>query len=75
MSTSPVADVEVGLDFYAALKEVASGKKITRPGWPEHACIFLHASAVHVRDTRGLHTLILTDADLQATDWQVVREH
>lgn len=72
---SPIADIAVGLDFYSALREVASGKKITRPGWPEHASIFLHASAVHVRTGNGLHTLIVSDADLQATDWRVVTEH
>ena len=63
------------MDFYAALRCVRDGKKITRPEWVNRDCIFLYAGFLHLRKADGsLHRLIVSDGDLDATDWQIVRE-
>lgn len=79
MSPTPMktstATSALSLEFYEALRQVAAGKKITRPDWPDGECVFLHAGRLHLRKADGsLHQLLIGDGDLEATDWQVVRE-
>ena len=74
MTPSPVVEIET-MDCYAALKLVAGGAKVRRQCWPEGQSIFMHALVLHLRKEGGsLHTLMVSDADLQGTDWVVVRE-
>lgn len=63
------------MDFGAALRLVAIGKKITRREWANDDCVFLHASFLHLRKTDGsLHQIAVSEGDIVATDWVVVRE-
>lgn len=72
---TPVRTDATDMDFYDALKQIVAGKKVTRQDWQNEDCVFLHAGAVHLRKTDGsLHTLIVSDGDIAATDWALVRE-
>lgn len=63
------------LDWYDAIRAVVAGKKITRVEWGSSDCVFLHAERLHLRKADGtLHQLIVSEGDLLATDWIVVRE-
>lgn len=72
---TPVRNEPTAMDFYEALKQIMAGKKLTRADWHNEDCIFMHAGAMHIRKTDGsLHTLIVSDGDIAATDWALVRE-
>lgn len=64
------------LDFYAALKETAEGRKITRLEW-DNDKIVVSFSSDHLRIALPGNNyipcdLILTLADVAATDWYVM---
>lgn len=73
---SDVEDVD-GLTFFVALQEVAIGKRITRADWKnDEIVVFLSEGLLRIRNADGsLHALLVSDGDLQATDWLVVREN
>lgn len=60
-----------------ACAAILIGRRVTRQAWNDpQTVVFLHAGAVHLRKADGtLHTLIVSEGDLSAADWQVVREH
>lgn len=60
-----------------ACAAVIIGRRVTREGWAEpETVVFLHAGTLHLRKADGsLHTLIVSEGDLTATDWLVVREN
>ena len=64
------------LDWAAACQAIAIGKKVTRLEWGNaDICVFLHAGVLHLRkaDT-SLHTLLVSEGDIVATDWMVIRQ-
>lgn len=65
------------LSWADACAAILIGRRVTRQAWNDpETVVFLHAGALHLRKADGtLHTLIVSDGDLSATDWQVVREH
>lgn len=71
---SPVIDVNV-MDVYDALKMVVAGEKVRRQSWPAEDAMFLQAGVLHVRREDGVHKLIVSDGDLQGTDWIIVRDN
>lgn len=76
MSASPLPQVKsIGpretLDFYAAVKEVVSGKKVARKEWEEVCFCFLKEDILCIyRDGRD-HQWIINLGDLGAKDWFV----
>jgi hypothetical protein len=71
-SPSPTPD----LTFAAIVAELLKGAKCSRREWNSTACIFVHATVLHLRKEDGsLHSLLVSEGDLAATDWFVVREH
>lgn len=58
------------------MQAVIDGKKVTRQAWnDETCCVFLAAGLLHLRKSDGtLHTLIVSDGDMQGQDWVTVRE-
>jgi len=74
MSPTPPA-LALEMDFPAAAQAIIDGKKVTRAGWQSEDCIFLFAGILHLRKTDGtLHKLIVSDGDMLAADWIIVRE-
>lgn len=65
------------LTWGQACAEVLIGKRVTREGWNDpQTCILLHANVLHLRRPDGsLHTLIVSEGDMAAADWTLVREH
>jgi hypothetical protein len=81
VSPAPIpTDIDT-LTFGDAFAALVAGKKVTRQTWPlepsgVRACLLLHNGAVHIRKPdASLHTLIVQDGDITATDWVIVREH
>lgn len=77
---SPVPMKKSDLDpltWGAACAAMLIGRRVTRQEWNDAATVvFLHAGALHLRRADGsLHTLIVSEGDLSATDWLVVREN
>ncbi len=65
------------LTWGAACDAVLIGKRVTREGWADpETCVLLHAGALHLRKADGsLHTLIVSEGDMNAADWTIVREN
>jgi len=70
------------LDFYDALRDVVRGCKITRREWASGDRVFLQSGILHIQIEedrpdqgikKGLHKLTLSEADILAEDWMVVR--
>ena len=79
MASSPVRSLSAAavgpVSFADAVPLWLGGKKLTRQAWGSPACVFLHAGVLHFRAADGtLHTLIVSDGDLDATDWVLARE-
>jgi hypothetical protein len=72
---SPLPQEEI--TFGRALDVVVSGKRVTRIGWKEPMShVLLVGGIVHLRKTDGtLHKLIVSDGDIIAKDWVIVREN
>ena len=64
------------MEWAGACAAILTGKRVTREAWAsDEVCIFLRAGIVHLRKADGsLHTLIVSEGDLSATDWVVVRQ-
>jgi hypothetical protein len=70
------------MDFYAALRELAAGKKITRKEWndPEFYCLMrngmlqLHKPPMPEKNRPAgeFFSWTVSDGDVAATDWRVV---
>lgn len=65
------------LTWSEACAAILIGRRVTRQAWQEpDTVVLLHAGALHLRKADGsLHTLIVSEGDLSATDWVVVREN
>lgn len=69
------------MGFGEAMGAVVDSRHVTRLGWPagpagEVAYLFLQGGVVHLRKADGsIHTLLVSDGDITATDWVTVREH
>lgn len=71
---SPVVQQE--MTFAEAVEPLLAGKKIRHAKMDEGACVFVHANFLHLRKADGsLHSLIVSEDDLTATDWTIVREN
>ena len=65
------------MDWPDAQRAIIDGKRITRKAWQDDtACIFLAYGFLKLRKADGtLHDLIVSEADMLADDWVVVREN
>ena len=65
------------MSFGSALDAVVDGKHMTRASWQDQETyLLLSGGALHIRKSDGtLHTLIIRDGDITATDWIIVRDH
>jgi hypothetical protein len=65
---------EVIMSFFDALKQVFTGKEVTRLEWgnPE-IYVFLYEEKLTLHDDKGLHLLTVSLADMKGNDW-VIRE-
>lgn len=65
------------MDWPAAQQAVIDGKRIRRQEWPDHSvCVFLADGFLKVRKADGaLAALLVSDGDMLATDWVIVREN
>lgn len=74
-SRKTVEPAPIEYSWGAACEKINEGEKVTRATWGDGACVFLHASVLHLRKADGsLHTLIVSEGDMSATDWTVVRQ-
>jgi hypothetical protein len=73
--TSPRVSAD-DMDFGGAINAVVSGRRVRRRAWTDPMeCLFLQADILHVRRADGsVHTLMVHLADMEATDWIIVRE-
>lgn len=72
----PTSTAVLPMTFGDIVKGLLAGKKYRRDAWTTSDCIFLHAGALHLRKPDGaLHTLIVSEGDLDATDWVAVLEN
>lgn len=61
------------LDFFDALKEIANGERVTRAEWESTDIYgFLDNGRLRLMLEDGLHEWIVTDGDMQSTDWYIV---
>ena len=74
------------LSGYDALRAIVDGKKMRRLAWADgeagaaghgedYMLLYGDGGVVHIKNTAGLHRMILCDGDLTATDWVVVRDN
>lgn len=70
---APTKVSEVKMDFYAALKKVMGGKKITRIEWSEKCYGFLSPDGLlSIHRNLNDHNWIVSDGDILAEDWIIV---
>jgi hypothetical protein len=70
------------MTFTRALQEVMKGRKLTRESWDnDGSFMLLHDGWLKIYNAAptppalpGLHAFSICEADLQATDWNVVTE-
>lgn len=75
MSPSPVP-VDLALTWSGACDALVQGKKLRRSAMDEGWAVLLHAGHLHVRKAdASLHVFMVSESDLLATDWTVIREH
>lgn len=73
VTKSPAAQGE--MTFPEAIERVIDGQKITRVAWGSEDCVFLADGFLMLKKAdRSMHRLLVSDGDLLATDWVVVRE-
>jgi len=77
MSPSPVPTTKTdAMTFTEACQAVLSGRKLRHGLMDQGWAVLLHAGFLHVRKADGsLHILSVSEADITATDWTIVREH
>lgn len=64
------------MDWPEAQRKVIDGKQITRQEWGNHEIrVFLADGLLKLRKADGtLSALLVSDGDMLATDWTIVRE-
>jgi hypothetical protein len=63
------------LDFPAAVSAASKGSKVTRREWDDREAYIVRADGflcVRNPGDPALHALLVSEADLDATDWEVV---
>lgn len=65
------------MTFARALDAIVDGESVTRLEWKNQAiCLMLIAGIVHIRKADySVHTLMVSEEDIKATDWVASREH
>lgn len=62
------------IDFAAALERIRDGERVTRLDWKDEGQYgLLHNGQLCLRLPTGLHTWIVSDGDMNAGDWIVLR--
>jgi hypothetical protein len=81
VATSPVVPLVVWkdplLDFPAAVSAATKGSKVTRREWEDREAYIVRADGflcIHNADDPKLHALLVSDADLDAADWEILAE-
>ena len=76
MSPSPAVLVRA-LNWLEAQSDLLDGKKIRREAWPDPSVVvFVTDGYLKIRQPSGkLDALIVSEADMLATDWVTVREN
>lgn len=69
---SPLKAIDENMGFGRAMKSVVDGKSVRRVSWPNNDNLFLRAGYVHIKNSEGEHRVVISDADILATDWVVV---
>ena len=67
------AKKEMQMPFPDAMKQVMGGKKIQRLEWPKDEYGVLRESFLMIYRNDKWHTLILSEGDLLAIDWVVMK--
>ena len=63
------------LTFFQALEAVTLGARITKIEWQDETCYgLLRAGRLALHKSDGFHDWIISDGDLQGTDWIVLPE-
>jgi hypothetical protein len=78
-AASLIIDGQPTIDFYAALKAVADGKKITKLEWGDEriygllrfSVLMIYKPAENPRDSR-FYDWIINDGDIAGTDWVII---
>lgn len=61
---------KVTMNFFDALKEVVSGRRITRIEWGDASVYgFLHGEWLCIRKDGKIHRWMVNDGDMLAEDW------
>lgn len=76
-SASPVIEpketiVEVKVGLGEALDAVLAGSKISRDSWPDEVSVSLQDRILTIKNETGLHSWIISEEDLKATDWEIL---
>jgi len=62
------------IDFPVAIQRLMDGERITRLDWKDEGSYgLLHEGKLCLRLPTGLHTWIVSEGDLNANDWVIVR--
>lgn len=77
MSPARQEAVVASLDFADAIRQVIDGRRVRRLEWQDaDVCVFRADGFLKIRKSDGtLHALLVSDGDLLAMDWVVIREH
>ena len=65
--------VEVGMDFPSAIREVIDGKKITRTDWEDESSFGELKDGFLMIHNKGMHQWIVSEADMLADDWTIIK--
>lgn len=72
----PPVQSQVVMNFYDALREVIKGEKITRISWNDQGEFgFMHDGFLTIRTKGAFHQWLVSDGDMEATDWVVVGDN
>jgi hypothetical protein len=78
--TSPVieekqddVDIKVGFGFAEAMSAVVDGHKVARDDWQDDVFLQMKDGFLMIKNETGWHQLLVSEADMVADDWEIVK--
>lgn len=61
--------------FGQAMTLITEGNVVARQGWDNDDEVFIQAGFVHIKNSTGVHRMIISDGDIVATDWFIKKAY
>lgn len=71
-SVSPNVPTQTTYTWEGIQQEILNDKRVARQEWTEAACIYLRDGILRIMRGNVEHNLIVSEADMRATDWYIV---